>query len=116
MTLLEASKRKAAFLKHMIRVLNIKEIGCIAKRSEELAREKEKIGYYDIVLTRGTGSTKRITRTFLPLLKEGGLFITQKGLNRHEEIKEGAPEVKLVNKTILKKRGFMLLVFKKCFT
>jgi len=115
-TLLEASKRKTAFLKHMIRALNMKGVECISKRSEELAREKERIAYYDIILTRGTGSIKRIIKTSLPLLKEGGLFISQKGLESRDETDEEAPRVKLFKKKFFKERGFILLIFKKCFT
>lgn len=114
MTLLEASKKKTAFLKHICRRLEIPRVECIAKRSEDLISEKERLCSYDAVLSRGAGSAKRLARTALPLLKNGGLLITEKGTGRPGE--EGAFGLRLINTVPFSEKGFTLLVFQKCFT
>ena len=109
-TLLEASQKKTAFLKHICRTLDMKSVECLAERSESLSREKKRAETFDIIVTRGTGAIKKLEKTVYPLLKKDGVFITQKGLSGKGE---GAEKLSLVETTVYKERGFVLMAFTK---
>lgn len=109
-TLLEASQKKTAFLKHMCRTLDLKSVECLAERSESLSREKKRAETFDIIVTRGTGAIKKLEKAAYPLLRTGGVFITQKGLSGKGE---EAERLSLIETVAYKERGFVLMAFAK---
>ena len=113
MTLLEASQKKTAFLKHVCRILGIKDIECLAKRSEELVKEKNRSRFYDIIITRAAG-IERHEKAFAPLLIKNGLFVVQKGLSQKDE--EGPQGLSLLETRLFENRDVVMRVYKKCFT
>lgn len=82
MALVEPTGKKAAFLKHIINKLELKEIEVIEKRAEELAGAG-----FDAVLVRALYKLKDIIRKTAPTVRTGGLIITSKGPAVKEELK-----------------------------
>jgi 16S rRNA (guanine527-N7)-methyltransferase len=113
MTLLEASQKKTAFLKHICRALELKEVECLAKRSEDLVKEKSRFDFYDMIITRAAG-IERHEKAFSFLLKENGLFVVQKGLNQKDE--KDLQRLCLLETRPYKNRDIVMQVYKKCFT
>ncbi len=73
--LVEASRKKANFLRHMVRTLALSEAEVFHGRIEAYTREK----HFDFALCRAFSETGRFLSLAAPFLKEGGLFVAMKG-------------------------------------
>ena len=85
-TLIESSRKKATFLRHIVRLLKLTEINVIEERVENLGDEYKKS--FDIVVSRATFKIKGFVETARPYLKENGLLVLSKGPKLKEELDE----------------------------
>lgn len=90
LTLIEASQKKAAFLKHIGRILGLEGVRYEAQRSEVLIREGNYLGSFDLILCRALGKLGTVISFSLPLLKAGGRLVVQKGEEVEEEAQTAA--------------------------
>lgn len=79
MTLLEPRRRRATFLRLVIRQLGLSGVQCIQRRVEELYGDLEHRGRYDVAFARAVGPVQEVARIVKPLLKPGGHLILQAG-------------------------------------
>lgn len=86
LTLIEASQKKMAFLKHIGRILGLGNVRYEAHRAEELIREGRVLGSFDLILCRAVGKIKQVLSLSFPLLKSGGSLVIQKGEEFENEI------------------------------
>jgi 16S rRNA (guanine527-N7)-methyltransferase len=80
--LVEPSRKKAGFLRHIVRTLGLQRIEIVEKRIEEI-----KSLTVDIAVTRALFDVKDFCRKAFPLLKEGGRLVMSKGPRVNEELK-----------------------------
>lgn len=99
MTLVESSRKKAAFLRHIIRILDITGIKVLQKRTEDIGEDLQK--YFDVIVSRATFNIIDFLKTACPYLKQDGVMIMNKGPNYSEELK-GIVSVEDVIKEIKK--------------
>lgn len=85
-TLIESSRKKATFLRHIIRILELPSVNVIEERIENLGDEYKKS--FDIVVSRATFKIKGFVETARPYLKENGLLVLSKGPKLKEELDE----------------------------
>ncbi|MBI3593064.1 MAG: 16S rRNA (guanine(527)-N(7))-methyltransferase RsmG, partial [Nitrospirae bacterium] len=85
-TLIEPSRKKVAFLKHMKRLLSLNNVDVLAYRIEEV-RDK----FFDIAVTRALFSIGDFIKKAGPVLKKEGFLVLNKGPKLEEEIK-GLPD------------------------
>lgn len=78
-TLVEASRKKASFLHHMVRSLRLAEVRVIQRRVEALAGDPTEQGAYDLALARAVAPPPEQGRLVRPFLGPGGLFLLQAG-------------------------------------
>lgn len=78
-TLIDASRKKVSFLKHVIRTLQLADIDTHNVRAEELANHPNYVNRYDIVISRALSSLDYFVRAGLPLLADGGVIVALKG-------------------------------------
>jgi 16S rRNA (guanine527-N7)-methyltransferase len=78
-TLVEASRKKASFLRHVIRALGLEGVRVVRCRAEELARQASEAGAYDVALARAVAPLPEQGRLVRPFLRPGGLFLAQVG-------------------------------------
>lgn len=125
LTLLESRRRKAAFLKHVIRTLGLGRTTCLAAHTDDLKGNPAFVATFDAAVTRGTGSMRRTVPAVLPFLRTGGMFICRKGPNHEEEIRHAARQMaegqaRLVDTIPIHHeegmRGAVLLVIERCST
>jgi 16S rRNA (guanine527-N7)-methyltransferase len=76
-TLVESIKKKAAFLRHIIRTLKLVGIEVIDKRVEQLSYSYQ--AAFDIVTARAFADMKFAITAGLPFLKPGGLIVLSRG-------------------------------------
>jgi 16S rRNA (guanine527-N7)-methyltransferase len=79
-TLVEASRKKATFLRHMARTLGLEGIRVVQVRAEALAVDPTEVGGYDVATARAVAPPPEQARLVRPLLRFGGAFLLQLGL------------------------------------
>ena len=84
--LVDASRKKVTFLKHVIRTLKLENINAIHSRVEDLALDDAYAGNFDAVMSRGFAGLEKFVDLALPLLRPGGKIYALKGKKAEEEI------------------------------
>lgn len=82
-TLIEPSRKKTAFLRHIIRVLKLTNTTVLEQRLENLGREHEKT--YDVIVSRATFKIKDFIKMACPYVKKDGILVLSKGPKVSEE-------------------------------
>lgn len=85
-TLIDASRKKISFLKHVIRTLKLDGIGAFHCRAEALAADPLYINSFDVIISRALTSLESFVRLALPLLAMGGSIIALKGEADQQEL------------------------------
>jgi 16S rRNA (guanine527-N7)-methyltransferase len=86
MYLIEPSRKKTAFLKHVIRQLELKRIEVIEKRIEETKVNQELAQPVDVALTRALFSIKDFLKKASHIVRQDGILILNKGPKVKEEM------------------------------
>jgi 16S rRNA (guanine527-N7)-methyltransferase len=77
-TLIDASRKKVSFLKHIIRMLELKNIDALHIRAEEFVNTPHIDKTFNVVISRALSSMTNIALTALPFLKEEGVIIAMR--------------------------------------
>ncbi len=86
LTLIDAVRKKASFLKHMVRLIAVKDTDVIHGRVEALSTRHE-MALFDTIISRAYSNITIILKNALPLLKPGGQILIWKGPSPDNEIK-----------------------------
>jgi 16S rRNA (guanine527-N7)-methyltransferase len=86
--LIESSGKKAYFLRHMVRQMQMKGIGVIEKRIEDTSASGDLGGMVDIALTRALFDIRAFVQKAAHIVRPGGLFILNKGPRVRVELNE----------------------------
>ena len=86
-TLIDASRKKVSFLKHVIRMLDLDNIEAYHVRAEDLSGNNIFEKTYDVIISRALSSTVNFVQMSLPLLTKEGFIIAMKGRASDKEIK-----------------------------
>jgi 16S rRNA (guanine527-N7)-methyltransferase len=76
-TLVESIKKKASFLRHIVRTLKLESVVVIDKRTEELPAEHA--SSYDVVTARAFADMGAAVSAGAPFLRPGGLMVLSRG-------------------------------------
>jgi len=76
-TLVESVKKKASFLRHIIRMLKLQGINIIDKRTEDLSNLL--LATFDVVTARAFADIGTALAAGMPFLKHGGLMVLSRG-------------------------------------
>lgn len=85
-TLIDASRKKVNFLKHVLRTLKLDDIEALHIRAEDLADHPSYINRFDVIVSRALTSLEFFVRLALPFLTCGGLIMALKGQVVDEEV------------------------------
>lgn len=83
-TLVESVKKKASFLRHVVRTLALSGAEVMDVRTEELSDSYHRV--FDVVTARAFADMKTALATGVPFLKPGGLLVLSRG--PEETVKE----------------------------
>jgi 16S rRNA (guanine527-N7)-methyltransferase len=78
-TLIDASRKKVSFVKHVIRSLKLDNIDAIHIRAEDLAHNPLYLNRFDVIVSRAVSSLRLFCRLAIPLLSDEGSVIALKG-------------------------------------
>ena len=96
LTLLEATGKKVAFLKHIATQLDLRDAVAIQARAEDLAHNAAHRAQYDVAVARAVANLATLLEYALPFVRQGGVFIAQKGVAVDEEIRTAARALDLL--------------------
>ena len=85
-TLIDSSRKKTTFLRHIIRQLDLKGINVVQQRVENLDSSYKK--KYDSIISRATFSIKEFLVIACPYIKDRGNLILNKGPKITKELME----------------------------
>lgn len=86
MYLIEPSRKKSAYLRHIKRQLGLRKISVIEKRIEEVEVDNELPLPVDVAVTRALFSIKDFFKKTSHIVRQGGILILNKGPKVKEEI------------------------------
>ncbi len=78
LALMESTGKKANFLRHMVETLELAEVEVHTGRAEELARQEDHRGGYDLALARALARLPALLEYCLPFVARGGLVAAWK--------------------------------------
>jgi 16S rRNA (guanine527-N7)-methyltransferase len=85
-TLIEAIRKKTAFLQHVRGKLGLKNIQVLSERVESVAKSQP--GQFDAVISRAFTNLAHFLELSLPLLKPSGLVFAMKARRANEELQD----------------------------
>ncbi|HEY4034494.1 MAG TPA: 16S rRNA (guanine(527)-N(7))-methyltransferase RsmG [Ktedonobacteraceae bacterium] len=86
--LLEATGKKTLFLRHMVEMLQLRNVELIHGRAEELAHKQEYRATFDIVTARAVSALPTLLEYCAPYCRIGGMIILPKKGDLTEEIQQ----------------------------
>ena len=86
LTLIEAIRKKTAFLQHVRGKLGLKNIQVLSERVESVAKSQP--GQFDAVISRAFTNLAHFLELSLPLLKPDGLVFAMKAKRADEELQD----------------------------
>ncbi len=98
--LLEATGKKAQFLRYVVEKLGIEGVEVVNDRAENVGRSPEYRGEYDVATVRAVATLDVISEYCVPLIKEGGYVISMKGDLEPREIEAGGDAARLLGAEI----------------
>ncbi len=87
-SLLDSSRKKTSFLKHVIGRLRLERAEVIHGRIEQIAAEVRYMGAFDTVISRATFKLPELVASGAPFLAGGGTLIAMKGKGFEPELEE----------------------------
>ena len=85
--MIDASRKKTSFLKHIIRTTNITKINAFHGRAEDFAKNQEFKQSFDIVVSRAFASLEKFLSIACLFLSKNGFVLAMKGYNWKEKEK-----------------------------
>lgn len=100
-TLLEATGKKVAFLKHAVELLGLENVRPIHGRAEDVARLLDHRGAYDVAVARALASVATLTELLMPLVRVGGCAVLmKKESDVDREVREACPALQALHASI----------------
>jgi 16S rRNA (guanine527-N7)-methyltransferase len=87
LTLLEATARKADFLRETVRDLALDGVEVLVGRAEDAARQAGRRESYDLVVARAVAALPALLELALPFLRVGGVLAAPKGSRAPQEVR-----------------------------
>ena len=100
LTLLDSLNKRIDFLKEVCADLELSDVNCIHGRAEEFAADHRES--FDIVASRAVANLQLLSELCLPLVKEGGAFLSMKSVESEEEINAAKKAISILGGKIEK--------------
>jgi len=99
LSLIESTRKKASFLRHIVRILALRDTIVYQNRIEDL--DENEFGRYDVVVTRAAFRIEEFHKKACPYVKDTGFIVISKGQKIRDELKDSI-HVKPFIRTIIK--------------
>lgn len=102
LTIVDSLNKRITFLRQLIDKLGLKEVECVHGRAEDISRLESHRDRYDLVTARAVAKLAVLNELCLPFTKSGGVFISMKGSETEDEVKEAAYSLKELRAKLVK--------------
>ena len=86
LTLIEPSRKKASFLRNIVRTTGLSEISVLQKRIEQLGEDFNNC--FDLIVSRATFGIKEFLDMACPFLNDAGRLVISKGPKAEDELRQ----------------------------
>jgi 16S rRNA (guanine527-N7)-methyltransferase len=107
MILLDASKKRIGFLKHVIEILQLDGIEAIHGRAEEFGHSSYR-EMFDLVVSRAVAPLRILCEYCIPLVRVGGFFLSYKGPGVEKELNEASNALNLMGGSFIEIRNLLV--------
>lgn len=94
LTLLDSLQKRILFLEEVVNLLNLSQVECIHGRAEEVGQNPVYREKFDLCVSRAVANLAVLSEYCLPFVALDGYFVSLKGPDAKEEIKQAEPAVK----------------------
>jgi len=108
LTLMEGTGKKARFLEHVVRELELSHVEVVTGRAEDLGQRPDYREVFDVALARAVAGMSVLAEYALPLVKVGGIFIAQKGRDVQDEVDAAGRALEVLGGRLLEIRPVWL--------
>jgi 16S rRNA (guanine527-N7)-methyltransferase len=112
-TLLEATRKKVSFQRHLIRTLGLSQIHVTQGRAERLKTGSALTLSFDIVTSRALSRLEKFLVLGEPFVKKGGYLVAMKGRQAEEELKASREAIKSLSLEIKRQVELQLPALKE---
>lgn len=107
-TLLDSLNKRIVFLNEVIKSLGFNDIEAVHGRAEELGRKVEFREQYDISISRAVATLNTLSEYCIPFVKIGGYFISMKGPDVEEELKDAKRGIEILGGKVVEVKSLRL--------
>ena len=100
--LVESIGKKADFCKLVVKELGLKGVEVLQNRAEELGVMPSYREKFDLAIARAVAKQSTLMEYLLPLVKIGGIAISQKGQGAHQEAMQAESAIKILGGSLNK--------------
>lgn len=100
-SLIEATAKKAAFLRNAVSDLGLEDVKVLNARAEDVGAEAQSRASFDVATTRAVASVAVIAEYCVPLVRVGGQVVAMKGRVTREELEEGKHAARLLGARVV---------------
>ncbi|MEG6522719.1 16S rRNA (guanine(527)-N(7))-methyltransferase RsmG [Desulfotomaculum sp. 1211_IL3151] len=95
-TLMDSLNKRVTFLNEVIARLGLTDVRAVHDRAEDFGQKKEHREKYDYVISRAVARLAVLSEYCLPCTRVNGYFISQKGPDIDEELKEASKAIEVL--------------------
>jgi len=107
-TLIEARRKRAHFLKESIRKLGLRNAKAYEGKAEHLSQERDLQAAFDLVTTRATWNISLFLTLASPFLRPDGIAMAMKGPRLPEELKETRDSIEKTGFSLMDTKSYTL--------
>src|SRR5690554_564387 len=101
-TLLDSLNKRIIFLDQVINKLGLENIVAVHGRAEEMGLKPDYREKYDVCVSRAVASLDTLSEYCMPFVKVGGYFISMKGPDVEDELKDAEKAIKTLGGKLVK--------------
>jgi len=99
-TLLEATGKKADFLRRTVALLELPNVSVVQGRAEEIAHDPQRREAYPLALARAVAPLRTLVELALPFVTAGGALATPKGSSALREVEQAATALRELHASV----------------
>jgi 16S rRNA (guanine527-N7)-methyltransferase len=103
LTLIEATGKKAVFLRHVVQTLGLEGVDVEAERSETLAQDPRYRQQFDVALARALAPMGPLAEMALPFCNTGGIVVAYKKGDIDNELADARRAIAIVGGEVLRR-------------
>ncbi|GEN85057.1 ribosomal RNA small subunit methyltransferase G [Sporosarcina luteola] len=107
-TIVDSLNKRITFLNELSNELKLDNVNFIHSRAEDFGQNPKYREQFDIVTARAVARLAVLSELCIPLVKEGGIFISMKGAAAEEELTDAKKAINILGAELIEKFSFSL--------